>query len=286
MDYHLSLKFWNRGPDLGRNSDERLRPSPRSILPNDDPLPSSFAALEGHLNHHASQLQQLADRVESINEWIELDNIVLARLIRDEEKKIEDLIAAERNSPGATTPDGKKGVHFATAPVPPVASGTAPLVPPSEKMGKRSASMGDVPRSPSLGNPKTDTERKEEAVEAHWGIREAKERIRGMKRWRKEVEKAVFWQREEYWRVESRMGREKRKDNRESVAVSGDGNADEDVGGNKEASTGGEEKKMEEGLSVVGGGKWEEGKREKWSKESAGGRLPTQREWEALFSYA
>ncbi|KAL9001724.1 MAG: hypothetical protein Q9188_005303 [Gyalolechia gomerana] len=134
MDY-LSLKFLNRGPDLGRNSDERLRkqpppsphgapsptsiktsnstnshqPSPRFALPNDDPLPSSFAALEGHLNHHASQLQQLADRVESINEWIELDNIVLARLIRDEEKKFDDLSAAERNSPSSMTADGKKG---------------------------------------------------------------------------------------------------------------------------------------------------------------------------------
>ncbi|KAL9001723.1 MAG: hypothetical protein Q9188_005302, partial [Gyalolechia gomerana] len=75
--------------------------------------------------------------------------------------------------------------------------------------------MGDVPRSPGLGHPKSDTERKEEAIEAHRGIREAKERIRAMKRWRKEVEKAVFWQREEYWRVESRMGKQKNKDNKE-----------------------------------------------------------------------
>ncbi|KAL9028405.1 MAG: hypothetical protein Q9196_003229 [Gyalolechia fulgens] len=310
MDY-LSLKFLNRGPDLGRNSDERLRkappqypqgaasptsiktpssanshqPSPRFALSNEDPLPSSFAALEGHLNHHASQLQQLADRVESINEWIELDNIVLARLIRDEEKKVDDVIAAERNSPSVTTPDGKKGVHFAPGPTPPVASGTAPLVPPSEKMGKRSASMGDVPRSPSLGNPKSETERKEEAVEAHGGIREAKERIRAMKSWRKEVEKAVFWQREEYWRVESRMGKQKNKDTKENVGVSGDGTGDEDVG-DKEAEMKEGEGKKEGGLSVVGKGKWEEGKREKWSRESAGGRLPTQREWEALFSYA
>ncbi|KAL8896834.1 MAG: hypothetical protein Q9207_007513, partial [Kuettlingeria erythrocarpa] len=67
-------------------------PSPPrfTLLPNEDPLPASFAALEGHLNHHASQLQQLAERVERINEWIDLDNIVLARLVRDEEKRVEE----------------------------------------------------------------------------------------------------------------------------------------------------------------------------------------------------
>ncbi|KAI4177625.1 MAG: hypothetical protein LQ346_007622, partial [Caloplaca aetnensis] len=72
-------------------------PSPHFILlPNEDPLPPSFAALEGHLNHHASQLQQLAERVERINEWIDLDTIVLARLVRDEEKRVDEVLAAER----------------------------------------------------------------------------------------------------------------------------------------------------------------------------------------------
>ncbi|KAL8719768.1 MAG: hypothetical protein Q9225_003256 [Loekoesia sp. 1 TL-2023] len=326
MDY-LSLKFLNRGPDLGRNSDERLRPlafpcsnitvshnthttfsrqkpppqsphgvpsptsiktsnstsshqpSPRFALPNDDTLPSSFAALEGHLNHHASQLQQLADRVESINEWIELDNIVLARLIRDEEKRVEDLIAAERNNANDATTNERKGVHFALGPTPSTTTSTTPLVPPADKIGKRSASMGDVPRSPSLGSRKSDLERKEEAVESHSGIREVRDRIRAMKRWRKELEKAVFWQREEYWRVESKMGKQKK---RESVASS-NGEVDE-VG--KEDKTGQGVGKVENRLSVVGGGKWEDGKREKWSRDSAGGRLPTQREWEALFSYS
>lgn len=310
------------------------------------------------------------------------------RLIRDEEKKVDDVIAAEREyererecvSPTATTPDGvKKGVHFAptSPPIPfpfPIASGGiapigtspadkmgkrafspspgpavasggispigssgekmgkptfppgppspiasrsgsggTPLAPTAEKLGKRSASMGDVPRSPSLGSPtQSDKERKEEAVEAHFGIREARERIKAMKRWRKELEKAVFWQREEYWRVERRMGNQRNRGSKESgvvVNIGGDGSVDEGVVGGKGEGEGkkkdggssagggegekegglsvvGEEGKKKGGLCVVGGAKWEEKKPEKWSRESSGGRLPTQREWEALFSHS
>ncbi|KAL8702733.1 MAG: hypothetical protein Q9201_004109, partial [Fulgogasparrea decipioides] len=154
-------------------------PSPRFALPlpNDDPLPTSFAALEGHLNHHASQLQQLADRVESINEWIELDNIVLGRLIRDEEKRVEDLAAAERAlATSAAGDETKRAVRFELGPR--EANGNATGMPFStppmlDKSGKRSASLGDVPRSSDLATaPKTEAERKEEAIKAHAGIRE------------------------------------------------------------------------------------------------------------------
>ena len=55
----------------------------RPPLPNTDPLPADPGALEGLLNHHASQLKKLADRVESVNEWIEMDGIVLERLLSD-----------------------------------------------------------------------------------------------------------------------------------------------------------------------------------------------------------
>ena len=49
-----------------------------------EPLPTSPTALEGLLNQHASQLQKLADRVDSINESIDLDNIVLHRHKREQ----------------------------------------------------------------------------------------------------------------------------------------------------------------------------------------------------------
>ncbi|KAI4092021.1 MAG: hypothetical protein LQ344_003675 [Seirophora lacunosa] len=318
MDY-LSLKFLNRGPDPVRNSDERLRvgslhgtrstaaltprsrlqkpqslaspasataaPSPTSIktshsanshhasphssivLPNTDHLPTSFAALEGHLNHHASQLQQLADRVESINEWIELDNIVLARLIRDEEKRVEDAIAAERAFPNGETSVVPEGEAKAV-PVSPTSG--LPLTSPGEKWAKRSASMGDVPRSPSQIPPlppRSDKRRKEDAINSHSGVREVRERIRAMRRSRKEFEKAVFWQRAEFWRVQERMGKGGR---RESVLVGGDENS---LAG---AETG--------GLQVVGEMEREQAKKAKWSRETAGGVLPSQREWEVLFS--
>ncbi|KAL8750282.1 MAG: hypothetical protein Q9184_006478, partial [Pyrenodesmia sp. 2 TL-2023] len=318
MDY-LSLKFLNRDCDHNKSDDRQLRKpappssplsataqSPTSIrttnstnstsrLPNDDPLPTSFAALEGHLNHHASQLQQLADRVETINEWIDLDNIVLSRLIRDEHKRVDELLAAERSASKPSTPsvDHNPGgvVHFALGPISPTSG--LPLMPQSPppttttagtekglglmkvQMAKRSASMGDVPRSsppptPSLPQKiKTDAQRKEEAVAAHGGIREAQERIRSLKKTRKEIEKAVVWQREEFWRVEACMGKKKEGGkNRESV-LSGSGK--ENVG----------EVKGEEGgegaLQVVG----EEGKGRSWRKG-----LPSQREWEELFSYS
>ncbi|KAL8921420.1 MAG: hypothetical protein Q9208_005746 [Pyrenodesmia sp. 3 TL-2023] len=268
--------------------------SPRFVLPNDDPLPTSFAALEGHLNHHASQLQQLADRVETINEWIDLDNIVLSRLIRDEQKRVDEIIAAERSAFKPSTPsaDHHPGgvVHFALGPISPTSGlPLMPQFPPptttttagaAEKglglmkmqMAKRSASMGDVPRSspppaPSLPpKTKTDAQRKEDAVAAHGGIREVQERIRSMKKMRKEIEKAVVWQREEFWRVEACMGKKKEGGKRESVLVGG---------GKENLEVKGEEKEGE--LQVVG----EEGKGRSWRKG-----LPSQREWEELFSYA
>ncbi|KAI4251140.1 MAG: hypothetical protein LQ352_005027, partial [Teloschistes flavicans] len=153
-------------------------------LQNTDPLPTSFTALEGHLNHHASQLQQLADRVEAINEWIELDTIVLARLIRDEERRVEDVINAEqRVAAGAANQVKRAGtVRFELGPRPNDPNngylGPPPFMPPSVSMadkGKRSASMGDFPRTSlreDQSKEKTVSERKTEAVSAHAGIQE------------------------------------------------------------------------------------------------------------------
>jgi len=53
---------------------------------------------------------------------------------------------------------------------------------------------------------------KEEKVKANCNIRDIRERIKSMKRWRKELERSVYWQREEYWRIKKVMGKERDSD--------------------------------------------------------------------------
>ena len=89
-------------------------------------------------------------------------------------------------------------------------------------------------------------ETKKKMVETHNGIREIRERIAGMRRWRKEVERAVVWQREEGWRVEGKMGRGRKK---EVLGV-------EDA----EGGVDGERRRC-----------------------SVKGKVPSQREWEGIF---
>ena len=133
-----------------------------------------------------------------INEWIDMDAIVLARLKREVERAATHL------------EEGQEG---------------------------------------SEGKEQEERERKKKMVEAHNGIREIQERIAGMRRWRKEVERAVFWQREEGWRVEEKMGRGR-----------------------------GREREREKGVDVdVDGGV--DGER-RWSVR---GKVPSQREWEGIF---
>lgn len=43
------------------------------------------------------------------------------------------------------------------------------------------------------------------------GVQEAEGRIWAMRQWRKELERSVCWQREEYWPVEHAMGRKENK---------------------------------------------------------------------------
>lgn len=175
--------------------------------------------LEGRLNHHTSQLQQLADRVERINEWIEMDEIVLRRLAKDAEVAAEE----EKKHKGerVTVATGASGV--------PQLAFTAP--------GGR-----------------------KEEVPASEAVVEVRERVKGMKRWRKELERAVVWQREEHWRVEKTMGRTGSRKPRFVVVNQGEGD---------EGAEGGEK-------TVVG-----TYARERWV--GGAGRLPTQGEWEELF---
>lgn len=140
-----------------------------------------------------------------INEWIDMDGIVLARLKRE----IERAVVAESNLES----DCKEG------------------------KGERE------------GKGEDEREKKKKMVETHNGIAELRERILGMRRWRKEVERAVVWQREEGWRVEGVMGRGR-----------------------------GREREREKG--VVDGVGVGDGERRRWSVK---GKVPSQREWEGIF---
>ena len=156
-----------------------------------------------------------------INEWIDMDGIVLARLRRE----VGRAAAVESDAEGSEgIGEGQEGKE--------------------EREGKeqerRERKEGDL------------EERKKKKVETHNGIAEIRERIAGMRRWRKEVERAVVWQREEGWRVEERMGR---KREREKGGLRGE---DVDVDG------------------VGDGG----GERRRWSVK---GKVPSQREWEGIF---
>ena len=250
MDYLPSFsKFKNRQPsdsehqtpriDTSRKtSTSSLQPSPRSSLhlsprpslpasptpslPQPTKLPPTHPALEGHLNHHASQLQRLADRAEMINEWIDMDGIVLARLKREVERTITTDGAVGSSDKEREGQEGKEGREG------------------KEQGGKEGKEEEERKK------------KKKKMVETHNGIREIQERIAGMRRWRKEVERAVVWQREEGWRVEKAMGRGKGRER-------GVEDADVDGGG-----TGG------------GGG----GGERRWSVR---GKVPSQREWEGIF---
>lgn len=123
----------------------------------------------GVVNHHASQLQQLADRVEAVNEWIDLDKIVLARLSADENKSMRGKGKSEREN------RSRMDVKF---------------------------------KDPKVVSFAGKYEKNEEsAPDTSCGVQEAKERARAVRQWRKELERSVCWQRKGYWRVEHAMGK-------------------------------------------------------------------------------
>ncbi|KAL8744743.1 MAG: hypothetical protein Q9190_003041 [Brigantiaea leucoxantha] len=113
-------------------------------------------------------------------------------------------------------------------------------------INRRSASIGDVPRnslsptSPLSRSPgahvKDIESEKEEAINNNQRLKELRERIAGLKRWRKDLERSVMWQREEYWRVERAMG--KAEDTREGDAKSDEEEEEEEGKGGDERSSG------------------------------------------------
>ncbi|MCJ1462057.1 hypothetical protein MMC07_000657 [Pseudocyphellaria aurata] len=140
-----------------------------ATMPHTDELPTSITALEGMLNHHASQLQQLADRVEAVNEWIDLDEIVVARMSAEKDK-----------SGGRQRKDGREKVSRMEGKI----------------KGQKVVSFSGKHEKSEENGPGISC-----------GVLEARKRILAMRQWRKELEHSVCWQREEYWRIEHAMGR-------------------------------------------------------------------------------
>ncbi|CAD6578724.1 MAG: hypothetical protein ASARMPRED_008817 [Alectoria sarmentosa] len=273
-------------------------PSPgglRGAIPNEDTLPLSADALEGLLNVRSSQLQKLADRVESVNEWLEMDGIVLAKLIhdmgaqvdKDEEKKHASDVAAERaqalwkeNNPtvpaaskGPVSPGHFKGVNAGSSRV---SSGHS-RVPSGESRVPEVFLKGLTPPDKT----------KEEKVSENCSVRDMRERIKGMKKWRREIERTVCWQREEYRRVQKAINRQSDQSDESGGGVTETSvvrrvvqfqDDDGDVEGKGKEKEGAEPVKEtgvhhDEGWGVGG---------QTWEKKS--GKVPSQSEWEEMFS--
>ncbi|KAL9131299.1 MAG: hypothetical protein Q9217_000734 [Psora testacea] len=237
------LRTFTRSASDSRTSDKRpaepSSPSPYSLSPSspsttpphqplrlplltNDTLPPDPAALEAKLNEGMAQLQRLADRVESVNEWIETDDITLARLMANLQHQFEkENTEKTKNHSSESHSDPKR------------------------KSNITSVRFSSCDAWKSGGSESTA----EVMVKENSRTKELRERIKGMKKWRRELERSVVWQREECWWIQEKMG-VKRSD-------SGIGRL-----------------KGDEGWSV-GGKTWEKGS----------GRVPTQAEWELMFGY-
>ncbi|MCJ1244833.1 hypothetical protein MMC30_002034 [Trapelia coarctata] len=76
-------------PSKSTDSLSTVRSSLDASLPHIDALPNTPDGLEGRLNHLASQLQIMADRVDKVNEMIDMENIVLLRLAREQKEALK-----------------------------------------------------------------------------------------------------------------------------------------------------------------------------------------------------
>lgn len=145
-----------------------------------------------------------------------MDGIVLAKLIhdvsaqvdKDEEKKHASDVAAERaqalwkeNNPtvpaasrGPVSPGQFQGVNAGSSRI---SSGHS-RVPSGESRVPEVFLKGLTPRDKT----------KEEKVSENCSVRDMRGRIKGMKKWRREIERTVCWQREEYRRVQKAINRQ------------------------------------------------------------------------------
>lgn len=212
-----------------------------------------------------------------MNEWIDLDGIVLARLIGDVKAGAFKERAALNRDVSAGGGSGKgeeyRGVHARSRNHQHIPTVHFQDVDESTVSG-RSKSHTHRPSNKATPNflsnanasasafDDTDSELSlqdeiDAKTQAHVGIRELHERIKGMKAWRKELERSVVWQREECWRVQGAMG--KQRDGGGDRGREGESGLDgqDEQGGNMGKSGVAE---VEEGKWGVGGRTWERGR--------------------------
>jgi len=146
-------------------------------LPHIDALPSTPDGLEGRLNHLASQLQIMALRVDALNEMIDMENIVLARLSREQKEAGKKF--AEEGEGGDVRKNGG---------------------------GEGSVVFGGFKNGSGSGREEGETEEEAPPLVTN-EMRNKQMLVAEMRRLRKGMEKSVVWQRDEYWRVERAMGR-------------------------------------------------------------------------------
>lgn len=259
-----------------------------TAIPNRDPLPLSTDALEGLLNACASQLQKLADRIESVNEWLEMDGIVLAKLVTDmsvQLDKEEDAMQASEEAVERAAALWKENNPYSSAP----AASMGPVSP-----GKGRIAINKATGSPSSGggggggshskhrrvssgesrvpevylkNPFLlyGRKSKDERIDDNCSVRDLRQRIKAMMKWRRDIERTVCWQREEYRRVLKALHRESADESagrsagaRRIVQFKDNDNDDEEGAGGGDLEGKGKGKEKEKGKGK-GKGKEKEG---------------------------
>lgn len=151
-----------------------------------------------------------------MNEWLEMDGILLARLIDEISAQVEKEEEAERASKEAV--ERAKALWKENNPTTPAAS-RGPVSPGQYQgvnAGSSRVSSGHV-RVPSgesrvpevfLKGLNLDGKSKEERINENCGVRDLRERIRAMKKWRRDIVRTVCWQRDEYRRVQKAINRQ------------------------------------------------------------------------------
>lgn len=148
-----------------------------------------------------------------------MDGIVLAKLIHDISAQVEKEEAAERASREAA--ERARALWKENNPTVPAAS-IAPVSPGqyrgvnagSSRVSSGSGGHSRVPSGESrvpevfLKGLNLAGKSKEERINESCSVRDLRERIKGMKQWRRELERTVYWQREEYRRVQKAFNRQ------------------------------------------------------------------------------
>lgn len=150
-----------------------------------------------------------------MNEWVEIDSIVLEKLIQDICKAVDNEDVAKRSSQLAVERAlalWKENNEPTTSDASEARAGISGLqkqhdnvtiadagVGGSSSSGHSRVASGDMNMNPTSSNGEKRS--KEERVDANCSVRDLRSRIRAMKEWRREIERTVCWQREEYRRV-------------------------------------------------------------------------------------